>query len=685
LSENKLNFIFAVHNHQPVGNFEHVIERAYRKAYLPFLELLADYQSIKVVLHYSGFLLRWIEKHHPEFIDIIEGMVRSGRAEILSGGFYEPVIAVLPERDGIGQIKKMSDYVGDLFGTRPDGMWLAERVWEPSMPVVLKRAGIKYIPIDDYHFKRVGVSDDEIVAGYFMTEDKGYEVSLFPGSEKLRYLIPFRDIEEISDYFRASYDTIMNPLLTFADDGEKFGIWPSTHKHCYEKGWLKSFFTFIESNADWIETMTFREYYDEYYPAGRTYLPTVSYREMGQWALPGRAASDYEGIYRYLGKKDAETANKWIGGGLWRGFFAKYPESNYLHKRMLSVSAKVRKAARTDSIRAKKAEDHLYRSQCNDAYWHGIFGGLYLPHLRSALWSDLIKAEHLSDNIRGKRNYLLKDDIDLDGFQEVFIRKSGRYVVLSQTGGGLVEYSLSSDGINIADTLRRQEEYYHEKIKNQTGEGDTGETKTIHDRLEIKDRSVLNAMFFDKNRRTSFIEHLFNKDIDINDVIRSDYEDTYDLAGSLYEFTTEGNDVVTAKVSAGSGNDTITVCKTFNIKRDGISVDYDLSDLDREIVAIEVNLTFLGSPFSEIIINKKKGHVKNKGKHANLKNFRLIDNNTNLMAKFGFDKKIDLWHYPVETVSLSEEGAEKVFQGVCLLFIVKGDNRIHIDMKVSGI
>jgi alpha-amylase len=572
-----------------------------------------------------------------------------------------------------------------LFGDRPEGMWLAERVWEPSMPVVLKRSGIEYIPIDDYHLKRVGVSDDDMVSGYFMTEDKGYAVSLFPGSEKLRYLIPFRDIDELSKYFRYTYENNVNPLLTFADDGEKFGIWPSTYKHCYEKGWLRAFFEFLESSSDWIETATFRGYYDEYHPAGRTYLPTASYREMGQWSLPGKAASEYEGIYEYLGKKDEETANTWIGGGLWRGFFAKYTESNYLHKRMLMVSEKVRKAVRTDSKRGKKAEDHLYRSQCNDAYWHGIFGGLYLPHLRSALWSDLIKAEHLSDNILEKRNYLLKDDIDRDGFQEILIRKSGRYVVFSQIGGGLVEYSLASAGINLTDTMRRQKEYYHEKIKKQAEEGDTGETKTIHERLEIKDRSVLKAMFFDENRRVSFVEHLFNEDIDINDIIRSDYNDKYDLADSLYEFDTRGNDEIIATGRSGSGSDDFKVHKTFKVKRDGISVHYNFDGDTEGIVAIEVNLTFLGSPFSEIVVNKKKRHVKNKGKYANLKNFQVIDNNKSLMVTFSFGKKIDLWHYPVETVSLSEEGAEKVFQGVCLLFILKGDKSIRADMKVSRV
>lgn len=42
-----------------------------------------------------------------------------------------------------------------------------------------------------------------------------------------------------------------------------------------------------------------------------------------------------------------------------------------MHKRMLIVSKLVR-----DNPEARK---FIFKAQCNDAYWHGIFGGVYLP------------------------------------------------------------------------------------------------------------------------------------------------------------------------------------------------------------------------------------------------------------------------------------------------------------------
>ena len=121
----KLHLVLAFHNHQPVGNFEHVLEECYRKSYLPFLETLLNHPQLKVVLHYSGNLLLWMEEKHPEAFDIIKTLVETERVELLSGGFYEPVLPVLPEKDRVLQVSEMSRYIRKRFGQSPRGMWLA--------------------------------------------------------------------------------------------------------------------------------------------------------------------------------------------------------------------------------------------------------------------------------------------------------------------------------------------------------------------------------------------------------------------------------------------------------------------------------------------------------------------------------------------------------------------------------
>ncbi|MGH2638260.1 MAG: 4-alpha-glucanotransferase, partial [Rhabdochlamydiaceae bacterium] len=79
-SLNKLNFALVIHNHQPVGNADQIIERIYRRSYLPFLKRLAAHPEISVNLHYTGFLLEWLEKKHPEFIKLLQDIVSRGQA-----------------------------------------------------------------------------------------------------------------------------------------------------------------------------------------------------------------------------------------------------------------------------------------------------------------------------------------------------------------------------------------------------------------------------------------------------------------------------------------------------------------------------------------------------------------------------------------------------------------------------
>jgi hypothetical protein len=62
-------------------------------------------------------------------------------------------------------------------------------------------------------------------------------------------------------------------------------------------------------------------------------------------------------------------------------------------------------------------------AQCNDAYWHGVFGGIYAPHLRTEMWRELVRAETLLDALaRGRGNELRieQTDFDADGSEELY-------------------------------------------------------------------------------------------------------------------------------------------------------------------------------------------------------------------------------------------------------------------------
>src|SRR5256712_12523007 len=152
----------------------------------------------------------------------------------------------------------MTDYLRLRFHTRATGFWLAERVWEPHLAKPLAAAGVEYIIVDDTHFTAVGLREDELT-GYFLTDEQGATVKVFPSRTRLRYLIPWQSADDVLAYLRSALriagETGRDPVLVMGDDGEKFGLWPGTYALCWEQGWVESFFRAVEAAEEWVVTM----------------------------------------------------------------------------------------------------------------------------------------------------------------------------------------------------------------------------------------------------------------------------------------------------------------------------------------------------------------------------------------------------------------------------------------------
>jgi alpha-amylase len=697
----KVQFIFAIHNHQPVGNFDFVAEEAYQKAYLPFINVLKRYRSIKITLHYTGILYRFFEEKHPDFIDTLRELVAEGRAEVLSGGFYEPILAVLPDEDKIGQVRALSDYVKKKIGYDCHGMWLAERVWEPHLPRTIAEAGIDHVVVDDFHFKMAGLRDPDL-DGYYLTEELGGLIRIFPGSEKLRYLIPFHPPEETIGFLATLKSTERNRLAVMADDGEKFGVWPETHKTVYEEGWLDRFFALLEQNSEWLETTTFAEYLRKEPARGRTYLPTASYMEMGEWALPTTTMMEYEDALTLLkGLPEGGKIRPFIKGGIWRNFLAKYPESNHMHKRMLMVSEKVHRvldapgsAAKLDRETARML-DHLYQCQCNDAYWHGVFGGLYLPHLRSAVYEHLIKAEYLADRAMMMQGPVLRTkatgkkaakdswlsiergDFDRDGNEEFMVNSELMNIFMDPADGGrITELDWKPRSFNLMNSLTRRREGYHDKIVHAGKESPEGGAKTIHDRVVVKEEGLQHHLLYDWYTRGSLLDHFLESGVDLASFMRCEYYEAGDFVLGAYGATTRKQRDSASLILEREGNAAglrTRICKTIALHASGheVTVRYEITNVDKE----ELNATF-GSEFNFSLLAGNAhdryydipGHSLDKrnlasiGETNNVRQVSLVDEWLKLSVILAFSQAAVLWRAPVETVSQSEAGFERVYQ-----------------------
>jgi len=697
----KINLLIGVHNHQPVGNFLGVFEEAYLKAYKPFIEILNRHPSVKWTLHCTGVLWDYLKENHLEYLRMVKDMVERGQLELLTGGYYEPILAVLPDRDKIGQLKKMNEFLKSEFGVTPRGMWVAERIWEPHLSKVLSDFGIEYVLLDDYHFISVGINEEELT-GYYITEEQGKMLKIFPISQKLRYYIPWRPVKEGISYLLNSADNSGNKCLVLADDGEKFGLWPETYKLIYTNGYLEEFLNEIEKNSNYITTLKFNEVLDRFPAKGRVYLPTSSYFEMTQWALPRTSQEELEEVLVDIEKLPTkEKIRKFLHGSFWRNFLVKYPESNNMHKKMLYVSDKIEKVSGLAGKRLSKkkplidnnlvlqALDYLYQGQCNCAYWHGVFGGLYLPHLRNAIYQKLIFAESLIDKPEKPKINIL--DFDFDGRNEIIVETKNQNLYISpHSGGSIFEWDIKNKKLNILNVLTRRKEAYHTKmIKLIELRRKNKEVSASGEELGlwlIKDENLDKYLCYDWYRRTSLLDHFLHPDTKYNDFVRCQYGEQGDFVLGEYQFKKDKDrlnlsreGIVWVKEEAVP----VRIEKSIKLlEKTGIIVSYKIfTSLEKKvnlIFAPEMNFSF--SCFSQQDIFEK-----------NTKLWIKEDDGFNIKVEIEFSEEILLWTFPIETVSLSESGFEKTYQGLSVtplsyFDIIKGKPyeftiKIEIDEK----
>jgi len=688
----KVNFLFGIHCHQPVGNFEHIFEEAYQKSYLPFLQVLERHPKIKCAVHYSGVLYDWFLEKRPEYIDYLIKLINRHQIEIMVGGYYEPILPIIPEVDQIGQINLQKEFVQSKLNYSARGLWLTERIWEPQLPQALSRAGIEYLMVDDSHFISAGILPEKLY-GYYITEHEGETLKVFPISKKLRYMIPFKLPEETINYLRSLADLgSEGTAAIMADDGEKFGVWPDTYKWVYEEKYLERLFSMLEENCSWIEFMTFSEYLDQYPALGRVYMPTASYAEMMEWALPYDAGMKYEKLVQEIKKQNRyEDYQQFIKGGYFKNFFVKYPEANNMHKRMLQVSKKIQTLKKGKSLGGEgkkgldleKAERELYKGQCNCAYWHGVFGGLYLNYLRNAVYHHLIAAEREIDlQHKNKKGYveLSVSDLDKDGRDEIVLTNDYMSLFIDpDEGGGLYELDYKPKCFNLIDTLARRPEVYHEKIKNAALQGNFNfaeQTKSIHDVVRVKEQGLEKALVYDWHRRISLLDHFLAEDTTLEKFSTVAYQEEGDFVLGNYQYFPKksARELNLRLYREGRVSGTpIRVDKNLTLfaNQSVISIEYEINNLGQEKKSLwfapEFDFSLL-APKADDRYYEIEGKVledktlASRGEEEGVFGIKLVDNWNRFALSLRWEKTARLWRFPIETVSQSEGGFEKTFQ-----------------------
>ena len=651
---NRVSLVMVVHDHQPVGNFDGVFRQAYQDAYQPFLAFLERRPRMRLALHTSGPLLEWIAANQPDYLARWRALVASGQVEPWGGGFYEPILPAIAEVDRLGQIRAMADRLERDLGMRPRGLWLTERVWEPGLASSLAAAGVEYVAVDDAHFVAAGLERDALW-GRFVTEDQGLAIGVLPIHRELRYLIPFGEPHETVAFLRRVAEGGPGRIAVLADDGEKYGVWPGTHRRCYEEGWLERFAAALEAE-DWIDVLTPAEAIARHDSRGLVYLPTASYHEMQEWALPPAAQSRYHRAAERLEPEWGDAALDLLRGGHWRGFQVRYPESNRMHKRALRASRRLWSEAREGDAAWNEARTHLWRAQCNCPYWHGVFGGLYLPHLRAAVYRDLIAAETAT---AAPGLTIERADFDLDGYADALLETPEWAAWISSRGASLWGFDDRVRRWNYGDTLARRPEAYHEALEHAAAGG--GEGKSIHEAVRWKTPGQERLLGqYDRHPLDSFLDRW------------SETERGHEWSETRFELSAEADGV---RLAAAEGAGPALAKRYSALPQGGLRVDYTLSSERARWGTVSVTL-HLGLHVREaedrwVEVDGRRAEPAHWGAtttHPPLRSVAFVDAWAGLRLEVEVDRPAILARAPIETVSLSEAGAEAVFQGVAATF-----------------
>ena len=622
-----------------MDNFGQIFGEAYRKAYEPFLATLERHPDIKLSLHYSGPVMDWFLKNRQGFIERIRKLIDKGQIEILAGGYYEPIIPMIPETDAIGQMEMLVSSIETNLHQKPTGFWLTERVWDPSIRDVLKKISMKYTIVDDFHFKCAGVKEDKIFGHYSIKGLKDF--SVFASVKKLRYTMPFRPVSSTMDYIKSVYEKEGALSVTFADDCEKFGLWPYTHDWVYRKGWLDKLFTELEK-SDFIETATFSEALEKDKSLGEIEMPNSSYEEMFNWS-----------------------------GGDFNNFFKKYPESDLMRRRMLHLSEKV------GTNNGKNAKDELYKAQSNCAYWHGIFGGVYLTHLRQGVYSHMIKADSAIEKKSGKCEI---EKADLGGaYKNSICLKNDNLTVFINPdyAGAIFEIDYKPASYNLVSTISRRFETYHGKLtKNR--KLNVGKLKKdaekkgpvdLYDVLGVRGRNLRRFLSYDPYNRFSFICHVMKPSASLRGFMKSEHIDTSEnsLFGPFKQNVENSKDGIAVcmerngEIKTREGSCALKLNKCVIIEKGSeIFIKLFLKNISDKKVEMIFGVEFNWSVRDESFMRPKN--------IRNVKNITIKDRYTNLKISYFFEKSLNLWSFPVYTLNESERGLDKGFQEISQIF-----------------
>jgi len=412
VKEKKIFLILGSHAHVPSGASEKEFQYVYENKIRPFVSTLYRYSNIQAVLHYSGILLYWVERNHPEFFLLIEDMVARKQADILSGGFYEPMLPLIPLQDRIGQIEFMTTYLRKHFGKRPLGCWIPGMTWEQHLAAALAASDMQYTFLSQDQFAQAGLSGTDL---YFpcISEDQGKIITVFPVSIFAQTLLAQKSSSqvfiEIKNVINEKTSPLSDSIITVFPE-KPF----SDPLEAQETAWNR-FFEELSLSKDFVETI-----------------------------LPAKVIRTNKIFKKASFPNSSSLENDFSP----RRFLIEHCEANGIYSKMIFTSVLINQL-KGDKYRKQNAREELWKAQDSCLFTPG--NGFLRSELRKAAYSSLLRAERLSREKGRFTSSLVQYDFDLDGVKEYLFQDARINCYIQQKGASVFELDYLPKDWNYLD------------------------------------------------------------------------------------------------------------------------------------------------------------------------------------------------------------------------------------------
>lgn len=670
-----LNLLICLDIQATVFDDDERLEDLTKDVLLPIIQRLRQSSQLKCGIHLSARLMHWLVRRQPERWAELQQLVKTRRLELFGGGFYDPILAAIPEHDAAGQLQLTANFFREQFGESPAGAWLVGRAWDPALPGLFSRAGISYTLVDEKNFLAARLERDEL-DGYYMAERDGFALAVFPILAQLQRKLPEGDRAGIVQQFRQFMDRHQErkALLAFDD--------LATREDAQR---IVDLMDACQQENHWIKMRTCAEMMDRDDPVSRVYLPSITHP---------------------FGLDDT------LQGLGWTRFLVQYPEINNLHKRMLMTSYRVqrmrggvREAARRgqnpkeqESRRARleRACTQLWQAQTNVAYWHGEQLGCYDPWIRHQTSGNLLTAGRLANQVLDQAHdgpIVRSLDLDCDGNPELVVKTKPIGAVISPSRGGcLTALDLSERDLALGEVIRRYEEPCHLAVTDTDLQLVHGDRTMDMSGMPVIPAEQATRLGFDATGRHSFVDYLLDANTTLQSWCKGCFRDSGGFAGHPYQ-------VMTHKKKLGENEHGVLLGRNGTIEEAGrsslvrIEKSYIFSTAHPRLRAsyrlinryfeparvwfgTEFNLALPGGPSARYDAVCSTGDVSGAIDHPielqHVGYLELLDEEADLVICFYMDDPMDLWLTPIETVHRFGDQYHHIHQGVSLLL---HDNR----------